>query len=229
MGSANPATIREVEMKRGRGINQYAFELGFANRETFLESLGKLGEYTILDLGSGEGEFMEQMRELGYNIIGVDIDPRSSDGIVQADFENLPFKDNQFDLILSSNAFMLYSTNPESLYNQLNSVKRIGKDGARVLTTVFPAGRKNLFCETDQEKLDAKDVFMYQPTEGRPVILIENFLDDPMQEPESDSVSILSQYGFSEVTRRPVQVEDVSSKHTMGIELTLNKEAEDQE
>ncbi len=63
-------------MERRRGIEGYAIELGFPDSKSFLETLGEAGKNKILDLGSGNGVFLEETRAKGYNIVGVDIDPR---------------------------------------------------------------------------------------------------------------------------------------------------------
>ncbi|MBA4374498.1 MAG: hypothetical protein C0402_16735 [Thermodesulfovibrio sp.] len=59
-----------------------------------------------LDVGCGLGEFMDMLKNKGFNVTGVDGDPRHIDGVRQSGFDAfiadlespLPFNDSSFDL-----------------------------------------------------------------------------------------------------------------------------------
>jgi len=65
--------------------------------EAFFNSIPKT--YKILDLGCGEGYLVERYRQLGYNIIGLDLN-YSSDVVKKGDIRHTPFEDGEFDTIL---------------------------------------------------------------------------------------------------------------------------------
>lgn len=86
----------------------------------------------VLDLGSGTGLLREFLK---IDTIGADISfnmlKQGEEGAVQARAENLPFKDNSFDYVLSFSALMNFE-NPEAA---LKEVKRILKpEGFFILT-----------------------------------------------------------------------------------------------
>ncbi len=74
-----------------------------------------LGEYGIdltkcakvLEVGSGDAEFLDYIREKGVDVVGVDIYPRGSKKSPQviSRIEQLPFPDESFDVVLSSQVF----------------------------------------------------------------------------------------------------------------------------
>lgn len=68
--------------------------------------------HTILDIGSGMGRTIGQLKEQGKNVIGVDIDPelieeakRVNKGVkyIRADGSKLPFKEGVFDEVILEN------------------------------------------------------------------------------------------------------------------------------
>ena len=63
---------------------------------------------TLLDIGSGRGDFLDAFSGLGYNVSGVDISPLSAavagtNTIKTCNFEcePLPFSENEFDFVFS--------------------------------------------------------------------------------------------------------------------------------
>ncbi|MBI2020933.1 methyltransferase domain-containing protein [Candidatus Giovannonibacteria bacterium] len=57
----------------------------------------------VLDIGAGDGRFLEEMERLGYKTYGVDVKPESMRGnIIAGKAEELPFSSNMFDFINSS-------------------------------------------------------------------------------------------------------------------------------
>ncbi|MCW3978638.1 MAG: class I SAM-dependent methyltransferase [Candidatus Bathyarchaeota archaeon] len=63
---------------------------------------------TLLDIGIGTGRFAEPLRELGFDVTGIDISPnmikqsreRGVESLVVGDAQNLPFTDGAFDSAL---------------------------------------------------------------------------------------------------------------------------------
>jgi len=67
---------------------------------------GKTG--SILDIGSGRGDFLEAFSRLGYDVTGTDISPLSTAGdsictvtSCNLECEPLPFPENEFDFVFS--------------------------------------------------------------------------------------------------------------------------------
>ncbi len=61
----------------------------------------------VLEVGSGNGAFVKFLQNKGINMIGTDIQPRGSNNSTQviARIEQLPFQDEQFDVVLSNQIF----------------------------------------------------------------------------------------------------------------------------
>ena len=57
----------------------------------------------ILDLGCGTGQFTEEIKKLGFNVYGVDINPPTGKNYKKVDLcaEQSPWNDNSFDVIFS--------------------------------------------------------------------------------------------------------------------------------
>lgn len=53
----------------------------------------------ILDAGCGEGVFVEEFQQKGYDIIGIDKN-YSSEFVKNGDIRNLPFSEDEFDIVL---------------------------------------------------------------------------------------------------------------------------------
>lgn len=54
----------------------------------------------VLDVGSGRGDFLREMRGLGFDAYGVEINPeRIFEKVVRANAERLPFPDSHFDFV----------------------------------------------------------------------------------------------------------------------------------
>lgn len=61
----------------------------------------------ILEVGSGSGVLLDHLKKRGLHVIGVDARPRGEtlEGVVAARIEQLPFKDETFDLVLGAAVF----------------------------------------------------------------------------------------------------------------------------
>ena len=60
----------------------------------------------ILDLGCGQGKLVQEMREKGWTMYGLDMRENfvTSNGYIRGDACKLPFRSNTFDVIISYNA-----------------------------------------------------------------------------------------------------------------------------
>ena len=80
------------------------------------------GVKRVLEIGAGDGVQTASLREIFPEVVPMDIAPsRVIDGLVVADVSNLPFGDDYFDLVFSSNVL----EHVESLDDSLNEMKRV--------------------------------------------------------------------------------------------------------
>ncbi len=107
----------------------------------------------LLDVGTGGGRVIEESRQVGLDIIGVDIIPAISDqraekartdleavakkypgSIIGADAtESLPFRDNSVDIVFSHLALPEYARSPKELAVSLLEMFRVARE--RVIIT----------------------------------------------------------------------------------------------
>ena len=88
----------------------------------------------LLDFGSGTGAQAKVFSELGYTVSALDVENSnySSEHIFNVEFYdglNIPFKENDFDMIFSSNVF-------EHIYDiehTLNELSRISKNKSKMI------------------------------------------------------------------------------------------------
>ena len=82
----------------------------------------------VLDMGAGAGETVEYLRSMGFDAVGIDIEPRS--GIVsKADFLSCPYPDESFDAVISQCAFFI----SENVEKALDEAHRVLKKGGKLL------------------------------------------------------------------------------------------------
>ena len=80
------------------------------------------GVKRVLEIGAGDGVQTAALREIFPEVVSMDIAPSGViDGLVVADVSNLPFGDDYFDLVFSSNVL----EHVESLDDSLNEMKRV--------------------------------------------------------------------------------------------------------
>jgi ubiquinone/menaquinone biosynthesis C-methylase UbiE len=80
----------------------------------------------ILDLGCGNGEFVDYAKSKGRDIYGIDIHPLSK--FIKGDITRLPFKGNSFDSVYS-NSVIDHLSNPEEF---ISEIKRVLKKSGRM-------------------------------------------------------------------------------------------------
>lgn len=106
-----------------------------------LLSLAQLNPCRILDMGAGNGQSVELLRELGFDAVGIDLLPVHpdfqtnaalqflSEALLQGDFLCCLFADQSFDAIISECTFYV-SGNPEAA---LREAARLLKPGGTLL------------------------------------------------------------------------------------------------
>ena len=84
----------------------------------------------VLEVGSGNGLMLQQLKKDGVDAVGVDIHPRGENENLQvnAPIEQLPFADGSFDIIVSTQAFdaALYDQDQGKMGSEIVRVLKIG-------------------------------------------------------------------------------------------------------
>lgn len=72
-----------------------------SKRKSVLRTISGLKkDIAILDAGCGEGSFIEELRKIGFSrVVGLD-ENYGSDLVLRGSVQNLPFRDNAFDMVL---------------------------------------------------------------------------------------------------------------------------------
>ncbi len=80
-----------------------------------------------LEVGSGNGNFLNYLREKGLDIEGVDIAPRGPN-VKKADIAELPYPKESFDYVLSKQVFdgALYAQDQKAMLNEIVRVLKKG-------------------------------------------------------------------------------------------------------
>ena len=74
--------------------------------KSVLFSKDKVSEKSILDIGTGDGQFVEDLIVLGAHAVGIDLvlknKMKEKSYFIEADAKHLPFPNNKFDQIYSN-------------------------------------------------------------------------------------------------------------------------------
>ncbi len=98
----------------------------------FLKKFGK--NIAILDIGCGEGVFIEELKKIGFQkIIGIDKNYSSKD-VIRGDIMNLPFRDNSFDVALLLD--VIEHLPFEFQKNGIREIKRVLKTNGILIVSV---------------------------------------------------------------------------------------------
>lgn len=106
-------------------------------REFAFEAVAEVGPPRVLEVGGGEGELAERIRdELGAEVIAIDqsermVEIQQSKGIdaLVGNVQELPFDDGEFDVVVA--AWMLYHVT--DLHRGLAEIARVLKSGGRLV------------------------------------------------------------------------------------------------
>lgn len=103
------------------------------NRE-FLDQIDR--DIRILEVGSSIGTILQSLKELGFqNLYGIDIQPKAVErahaespelNIIEGDALDIPFKDDYFDLVLTS--CVLIHIPPEEIDQAIQEITRCATD-----------------------------------------------------------------------------------------------------
>jgi len=123
----------------------------------------------ILELGTGGGELMLEIKEKGYNIIGLDIYPRANllkQGLDVRKHnlnEGLPFKKNSFDAIIGLEV-LEHLYNP---YEMMKEIKRVLKpNGYSIISMPNTSSLFSRIGQLYEKRPDNLDIYWhhYQPS-----------------------------------------------------------------
>ena len=96
--------------------------------------LGRLGKDSkIADLGCGEGILVEELREQGYDALGVDLN-YESEAVVRDDITNTQFESGRFDVILCLD--VLEHLQFEDQVKALKEIRRLLRPGGRLIASL---------------------------------------------------------------------------------------------
>ncbi len=89
--------------------------------------LKKYDYKSILDVGCGEGHLVEMLKQQGKIAKGTDYSPFAGklipDDFTETDAVKLPFKDNEFDIVISSDFFEhIYEEDIDAVYSEMQRV-----------------------------------------------------------------------------------------------------------
>ncbi|MBA7620880.1 Ubiquinone biosynthesis O-methyltransferase [subsurface metagenome] len=87
----------------------------------------------VLDLGCGEGVLVEEFRNLGYDIIGLDQN-YSSEFVLRGDIRKTPFPDKNLDVILCLD--VIEHLNYKDQEKAISEIKRVLKDNGAIVLTI---------------------------------------------------------------------------------------------
>ncbi len=122
-----------------RQLNKRNFPTYVRNHTLFLNRIVDLRRKKAIDIGCGDGIFLNQLKkQLGLaQIVGLDIDPKRcklarklnpGTKIIEGDAQKIPFKTSSFDFVFV-NALLHHVKNP---YSVINELVRICRDGGWV-------------------------------------------------------------------------------------------------
>ena len=101
------------------------FEHYYQNRRRvkILKTLERIGGSNLLDVGCGDGYYLDQAKNMGYVVAGVDTEPSNHPYVFQGCAEELPFADKSFDVVMC-NRTLEYVDHPGLVVAELVRVSR---------------------------------------------------------------------------------------------------------
>jgi ubiquinone/menaquinone biosynthesis C-methylase UbiE len=118
--------------------------LAAAKKQMSVMFLGDLKPGKVLDVGCGDGKFLNRMKQLGWSVAGVDFDAKAVANaksmygldLHRGDLASAKFPDNSFDAITMSHVIE-HVPDPLALFAE---VRRILKSGGRLVLTTPNSG-----------------------------------------------------------------------------------------
>lgn len=135
-------------LKLGKEHNQKQSEYFNGQKERYLGNFKLIQNYlnnkdVILDVGCCPAFFLSALKRIGYNVVGVDIDPRKEKEFIKkeklkikkCDIERqrIPYRDEYFDKVILTEVFEHLYVNPIFALKEIKRVLK--KTGIFILTT----------------------------------------------------------------------------------------------
>ncbi|MDP3992247.1 MAG: class I SAM-dependent methyltransferase [Nanoarchaeota archaeon] len=160
--------------------------------------LDGLDKSKVLELGTGIGEFLLELTEKGFDVIGIDIIPNKK--LIKKGFDirkhdlngGLPFEDSSFDVVVALEV-LEHLCNP---YKMMKEIKRVLRDGGYAIISM--PNTASIFQRIGQlyeKRMDNLDIYWhhYQPS----IISIRNLVSTELKiEKEIFSFSFRRLRGF---------------------------------
>jgi len=132
-------------------------------------SLIEKGSNKILELGTGNGEFMSELERRGHNVIGLDIFPNKI--LLEKGFDvrehdlnkGIPFKDSSFEIVIGLEV-LEHLYNP---YEMMKEIKRVLKpEGYAIISMPNSGGIFSRIGQLYEKRVDNLDIYWhhYQPS-----------------------------------------------------------------
>ncbi len=138
---------------------------------------------SILDVGAGNGEFIEYVRTKLGNEAAFAIEKQerriSSEktGHVVGDGEELPFPDNSFEIVLAKNYLPMFVDKPDQMQEVLLELIRVTKEGGRIMGDIStPSEEERALDEEAKRGIYRATKWLEQRLEGSK--LLEKFLEE---------------------------------------------------
>ncbi len=129
----------------GETHSRYLIEL------SFLEPPAKW-----LDMGAGDGASVGILKELGFDALGIDLEPRG-DHVIRGDYLRAPWGEGSFDGILSQCSFYVSGNVPQALKEAGRLLRKGGKlvfsDVTENVVTLLTQARQAGFAVRHMEDL----------------------------------------------------------------------------
>ncbi|MEM8858271.1 MAG: class I SAM-dependent methyltransferase [Chloroflexota bacterium] len=145
--SDDPSFYRELPQTAANHPAAQMWRQRAHSYSVFLEAVLKplesdLSDLTILDLGAGNGWLSNRLAERGHKVAAIDLTVNDFDGLgvcaaayesdfvaVQAEFDHLPFEQNQFDLVIFNASFHYSADYAQTLEEMKRVIKSNGQIG----------------------------------------------------------------------------------------------------
>lgn len=86
----------------------------------------------VVDLGSGQGSFSDKLKNMGYNVTSLDLDPSQYGATIKAEMHEFPLPDNSQSIVFCSGTFE-HSYAP---FIVLHEMRRVLVDGGVIAITL---------------------------------------------------------------------------------------------
>jgi len=145
-GSEDAAFYRSLPFQDVTNNNAWQWQIRAKTYQYLASRLLPANAMDIADLGAGNCWLSHRLQQLGRNPVAVDLSTDARDGLgaakhypqpfplVQAEFDQLPFADQQFDLVIF-NASLHYSTD---YHRSLQAALRCLRPGGRIMVLDSP-------------------------------------------------------------------------------------------